>query len=63
MHGNTGLCCFIFQGISLHYVFFSGMFLTFMYMKNGKTKNGGMVLKSRLLLKGTGQHTEYVVLE
>lgn len=32
-----------------------------MYMKNGKTKNGGMVLKSRLLLKGTGQPTEYVV--
>ncbi|WMV37527.1 hypothetical protein MTR67_030912 [Solanum verrucosum] len=28
-----------------------GIFLTFMYMKNGKTKIGGMVLKSRLSLK------------
>lgn len=54
---------FVFHVISLHYAFFSGMFLTFMYMKKGKTKNGGMVLKSRLLLKGTGQRTEYVVLE
>lgn len=54
---------FFSQGISLHHAFFSGMFLTFMYMKKGKTKKGGMVLKSRLLLKGTGQHTEYVVLE
>lgn len=54
---------FVFQGISLYYTFFSGTFLTFMYMKNGKTKNGGMVLKSRLLLKGTGQRTEYVVLK
>lgn len=39
------------------------MFLTFIYMKNGKTKKGGMVLKSRLLLRGTGQPTEYVVLK
>ncbi|KAL3363206.1 hypothetical protein AABB24_012483 [Solanum stoloniferum] len=33
------------------------MFLTFIYMKNGKTKTSGMVLKSRLSLKGTGQRT------
>lgn len=54
---------FDFQGISLYYAFFSGMFRTFMCMKNGITKNDGMVLKSRLLLKGTGRRTEYVVLE
>ncbi|XP_015161048.1 DNA topoisomerase 6 subunit B-like isoform X1 [Solanum tuberosum] len=49
---------FVFQGILLYYAFFSGMFLAFIYMKNGKTKTGGMVLKSRLSLKGTGQRTD-----
>ena len=54
---------FVLQGILMYYTFFSGMFLTFIYMKIKKMKTGSMVLKSRLSLKGTGQRTEYVVIE
>ena len=41
---------------------FSGIFLMYMYMKNERTRNGGMELKFKWSLRGTGQLTVYVTL-